>query len=57
MKLCTDLANDNAPRLCNLSAEQLYTATLTVGIASVSAGTLTLFMRHEKPLFLPESMD
>lgn len=45
------LSDDNAARFCDLSAEKFHTASLSVGIPTISAGSLSLFMSHKN--FLP----
>ena len=46
VKTIADLPDQDIPGSNLLSAKPLHAATLRIGIASVSAGTLTLFMRH-----------
>ena len=51
-ELRSHLTNDNAACFCRLSAVQLHSTPLTIGIASVTTGALTFFMCHEKTFSL-----
>jgi hypothetical protein len=46
MKPIADLADQNIAGYDALAAKTLYAAALPIGIASISTGTLTLFMCH-----------
>ncbi len=46
-----DLPNDDAAGPSRLPAKKLDAATLPIGIATVSTGTLTFFMCHKPHLF------
>ncbi len=47
LKNSAQLANNDVAGPNILSAESFYAATLAVGIAAVSAGTLAFFMCHD----------
>ena len=48
MNSCSDLTNNDVSGLDLLTAVHFNAASLSIGIAAVSARTLSLFMRHEK---------
>ena len=50
MKLRSDLTNNDITGPDLLTAENFDVTPLSVGIATVSARTLSLFMRHKAPL-------
>jgi hypothetical protein len=48
-----NLAHQDAPRTDVLAAEPFYAASLSVGVATVAAGTLTFFVCHRRFLKSP----
>lgn len=53
MELCADLPDEDIARPYFLPAEPLDAAALCIGIASVSAGTLSFFMCHNITMIEP----